>query len=375
MYAAGRVFVASAALCVALGLAGCGSSNSASGGSGGGGVTGGTPLVTGGGKDIYVMQREPSSDVAQSILDFAADSNGSLTPKGTLLPPAGAQIYSIATDSAGQIYLGGSAIDSNGYSLAQVFVYAPGATGQATPLRKINLIDDIQDTDYFYLPFEMAVDSSGRLYVVGVGVIGTFPANANGDTPAITTVLYPEEQVSVDSSEIGPMGVAVDGSGNIYLASYLPGIDQPGYIYEYSAGASGNATPLRAIQTQGIPYGLALDASGNIYTSLDTLTLNSTGGITASANQIVEYGGPAGSPVIVKTIAGAATGLAFGSGPQIDQAGNLYLVSVVTSGTGTDATYTNNVVGFAPTATGNVEPGIVFSSSSWTNAGLQMALH
>jgi hypothetical protein len=172
-------------------------------------------LVSGGAKDIYVIQFD-SSNESYSILDFAADTNGTLSPKGALLPPTGFAYDSMATDSAGQLYLGGQNVEGGGNPLNQVLVYAAGATGAATPLRTITLPNDENSQ---YLPLDMTVDSTGKLYVVGLGLVGTFPANASGDTSPITSfsVTLPYGNVSAN----GPTGIAVDTAGNIYLGMYL----------------------------------------------------------------------------------------------------------------------------------------------------------
>jgi len=368
MMCAGRVFLTSLVVCGLIGAIGCGSSGSGGSGTGGGGAGSGTPLVSGGAKDIYVVQLDSSGMAAQSVMDFAADTDGSLTPKTTFLPAAGFGILSIATDSGGQLYVGVASLSSTAPPVYQVLVYASGATSTSTPMRTINLPAVINEG---FLPLEMTVDASGKLYVVGLGVVGVFAANANGD--ASPTSMFTLANGS------GPTGIAVDAAGNVYIANFVAAnADTPGggEILIFAAGASGTALPMETISTQGEPYGVTLDANGNIYTSLNTLMLSSSGAITTSTCQVMEFGSlAAGSLATLKTITGTATGVSFGAGPQIDLAGNLYLVSEVTSGTGNDVKYTDQVVGFAPTATGNVAPGVMFSSSSWTLAGSQIAVH
>jgi hypothetical protein len=78
---------------------------------------------------------------------------------------------------------------------------------------------------------------------------------------------------------------------------------------------------------------------------------------------------------VVKTISGTATGLDFCVAPQMDAAGNLYLINAVIGGTQSSPTYAPEVVGFAPTASGDVAPGIVFTSSAWTDSGNALAVH
>jgi hypothetical protein len=356
----GRCVAAGVVLCGFLGLVGCGSS---SGGNGGGGSTTGAPLASGGATDVYVVQSS-TSGVAQSILDFAADTNGSVTPKATITPLAGYEFESIATDSAGELYVGVASNGGNGSPLYEVLVYAAGATGQAVPVRTI-LLPDTGDSSF--LPLQMTV-SNGKLYVLGPNTVGVFEADGSSNVLAESAFSLPS------GSE--PLGIAADAQGNVYIATALQSSTTMGEILAYAAGASGSVLPTKTITTQGIPYGVAVDANGNVYTSLNTATLNGAGQPTNSTNQLVEYSGlTSGSLAVVKTIAGAATGVNFATGPQIDEVGNLYLVSVATKGTGSNFSETSEVVGFAPTATGNVAPGVVLSSDDWTESGDQLALH
>lgn len=356
----GRVVAAAVALCGFVGLVGCGSS---SGGSGGGGSTPGTALASGGATDIYVVQSS-TSGVAESILDFAADTNGSVTPKATLTPLAGYTVESIATDSAGELFVGVASNGANGSPQYQVLVYPGGATGLAEPGRTIELPSAGGSG---FLPLQMTVRNA-ELYVMGPNTVGVFAADGLSDGAPLTGFSLPS------GSE--PLGIAADTQGNVYVATALQGSTTTGEILAYAAGLSGNVSPTQTITTQGIPYGVAVDANGNIYTSLNTATLNGAGQPTDSTNQLVEYSGlTSGSLAVVKTIAGATTGVNFGTGPQIDEAGNLYLVSVATKGTGSNFSETSEIVGFAPTVSGNVAPGVVLSSDDWTESGNQLALH
>ena len=144
------------ALCGVFGVTGCGSSGGGSGGGGtggGGGLSGGTPLVSGGAKDLYVMQLSSSGDVA-SILDFAADSGGSLKPRSTLVPPAGFEVESIATDSDGQIYLGGINTATTVYEGSDLRAGSHGvgvsfANGQLAQRRKRSIFAAGHDGGFF----------------------------------------------------------------------------------------------------------------------------------------------------------------------------------------------------------------------------------
>lgn len=114
------------------------------------------------------------------------------------------------------------------------------------------------------LPFIGAalVDRSGNAYVVDqlVGYVpkidvyasGCYTCGPQSSTP-IGTKLVPSQGLGVLPY------VAVDGSGNVYVAENLSG--DTGSIFEY---APGGASPLRTISTAHL-YGMAADSTGNFY--------------------------------------------------------------------------------------------------------------
>src|SRR5438093_651703 len=103
--------------------------------------------------------------------------------------------------------------------------------------------------------------SSGKpLYVANeVGnSITVYAAGASGNATPTATIAGGNTGLN------GPIGIALDGAGNIYVAN-LNGNS----ITVYAAGASGNATPTATIAggNTGLngPIGIALDGAGKIY--------------------------------------------------------------------------------------------------------------
>jgi len=278
----------------------------------------------------------------------------------TLIPPSTIQPTCIATDASGQIYIAGL-VGSN----YEVMIFAAGAAGVPTPIRTINL-GSLPSSQ----PQSMAVDSSGLLYIASSTGITVYSATATGTATPLRSILGSSTQLTAVEC------IAVDASGNIYVTNQATGTTTiPGMIFVFSATATGNVAPTRSITYATAPfYGIAVDTSGNIYTVADT-TITVNGTFVGTSASILEYAaGASGAATPLKTIAGPATALGYGGGMRIDSAGNLYLINAVISSF-YYGTATFDVLGFGPTATGNEPPAVNFSSTAWSNAGSQLALH
>jgi hypothetical protein len=345
-------------LALAILLAGCGSSNS---NSNSGGNSGGTApsgqLASGGATTGYVIQ----GGTSYSILEFSATATGSVSPTATLLLPSSFEATAVAVDSSGQTYVGGQLLiyvagQLSPASPIEILVYPAGATGAATPTRTI-----IQNL--CCIPIAMTVDSSGSLYVAGSGAVAVYPSTANGS--ATPTALIQGSATGLNSDN----DIAVDSSGNIYVTNYFP---QYYIITVFAAGATGNVAPVRTITlpSSSIVTGLAVDSSGDLYTIENQLPTN---GPFSTGASIVEFApGASGAATPIKTI--TASALTDGFGLSRDSAGNLYLVNETATGVFPNVSVVDSVLGFGPTASGTVTPGINLTSTAWNLAGGQMAI-
>jgi len=179
----------------------------------------------------------------------------------------------------------------------------------------------------FYYPRGVAVDASGNIYVADTennmirkitpaGVVSTvagqlIPGSANGTGTA--------------ASFNGPQGIAIDVSGNLYIAdsgnNQIRKISPAGEVTTLAgSGATGNTNGSGSGASFNFPCGITVDASGNVY-------------IADTFNNIIRKITPTG---IVTTLAGSGVqGNANGSGtsasfygPQglaLDPSGNLYV--------------------------------------------------
>jgi len=208
----------------------------------------------------------------------------------------------------------------------------------------------------FNRPYGMAVDSSGNVYVADRG-----NAVIRKITPAgvVTTIAGTAGVVgSVDGTGTAalfndPSGLAVDSTGNVYVAdtgnNTIRKITPAGVVSTPvgTPGTSGSADGTGPAATFSNPYGVAVDGSGNLYvtdTGNDTIRKITSGGTSST------FAGSAGG---VGSADGTGATIQFNSpiGIAIDSGGNLY---VADSGNNTIRKITS--AGVSSTLAGN--PGI-----------------
>jgi hypothetical protein len=246
-----------------------------------------TSMVVGPQGQIYVAGEQriaPGATIQAfgTILEYAAGATGSATPTVTLNGSgAGTSTFrftfSIAVNSANTLFV--SSDDGS------IETFASGFTATSVPTQYLTW----SKTNIGSQGGLIAVDNAGDIFQIDYGtggpgtrtVIDVFAAGTTGNTaPARvitgtnTTFFY----FPVDSDPI----ITADGAGDLYIAYYNESDDPndtfspdinaneaPTGIYEFAAGASGNATPTRVLSgalTKIVePEGLALDVEGNLY--------------------------------------------------------------------------------------------------------------
>ena len=193
--------------------------------------------------------------------------------------------------------------------------FLPTAVG--TRLGAVVATDSLGNTSTAYI----SGTGTGPLVAFGPGTISTFAgtgtAGYNGDgIAAITAELY------------NPIGVAMDGAGNLYISDYNQRIRKvtPGGTISTvagtgTAGYGGDNGPATSAQLS-YPFGIAVDGAGNLY-------------IADRLNNRVRKVTPGGT---ISTVAGTGTagyggdkGLAtsaeldYPTGVAVDGTGNLYI--------------------------------------------------
>jgi sugar lactone lactonase YvrE len=230
----------------------------------------------------------------------------------------------------------------------------------------------------FYNPTGVAADTSGDVYVADFrnslirkispgGVVKTF---AGGVSPGSNN------GTGVYASFYQPTGIAVDASGNIYVAdsnnNLIREISPAGVVTTLAgSGAQGNSNGNGTAATFNYPEGVAVDGAGNVY-------------VADYGNNLIREIGPSGAVITLAgngspgSTNGLDTSATFNqpTGVAVDAAGNVYVAdygnnlirkislgNVTTlagsgssgsaNGTGAAASF-NGATGIAVDASGNV---------------------
>jgi uncharacterized protein (TIGR03437 family) len=233
--------------------------------------------------------------------------------------------YGLAVDAAGDLFI------ADYYSLSIREVSASG------------IIDTVAGTGAFYsgdsgpaasaqlAPTGIAVDGSGNFYIADNSRLRKVSANGIVTTVAGTGVCCGPggSGVTATSTEISPERVTVDASGNLYIADFFSVVHKvaPNGIITTiagtgTAGFSGDGGAAASAQLGVAPGGLTVDGGGNLYiadTSNNRIRKVSLGGTITTV---------AGSGVAGFSGNGGPAAVAQLNQPQgvaVDVLGNLYI--------------------------------------------------
>ena len=187
---------------------------------------------------------------------------GSGAQGGTNGPVAGASFnypQGVAVDASGNVY-----VADYGNNLIRKISTA-GLVTTLAGKDSAGANNGVDTVATFNQPTSVAVDAGGNVYVADegnnlireispAGVVSTFAGSgAQGATNGTGT----------KASFNGPTGVAVDASGNVYVADYgnnlVRKISPAGVVTTLGSTTTGNSKLFKG------PYGVAVDAAGNVY--------------------------------------------------------------------------------------------------------------
>ncbi|HWD92584.1 MAG TPA: NHL repeat-containing protein [Verrucomicrobiae bacterium] len=276
------------------------------------------------------------------VADYYNDTIRKITPAGAVTTLAGLAVLYGSADGTNSAARFDSPAGVAADSLSNVYVADTlnqtirkiTPAGVVTTLAGLPAVpgsaDGTNSTARFYDPFDVAADSSGNVYVADngnntirkitpAGVVTTLAglAGASGSVDGANSV----------ARFNGPSGVAVDSSGNVYVADSnndtIRKVTPEGEVTTLAglAGAFGNADGANSAARFNAPFGVAVDSTGNVY-------------VGDSGNQTIRKITPAG---VVTTLAGLAGNLGgddgegsaarfdFPRGVAVDSSNNVYV--------------------------------------------------
>jgi sugar lactone lactonase YvrE len=174
------------------------------------------------------------------------------------------QPQGVAVDSSGNVYIA----DTVNNKIRKVT-----SAGVVSTLAGINSSQDgIGAAATFYLPQGVAVDSSGSVYVAewggnkirkvtAAGVVTTLAGSGQGGSTDAT---------GTNASFSSPSGVAVDSGGNVYVAdsgnNKIRKVTSTGVVTTLAGSGQGGSTDATGTNASlGQPQDVAVDSSGNVY--------------------------------------------------------------------------------------------------------------
>ncbi|MBL7990317.1 MAG: SBBP repeat-containing protein [Candidatus Kapabacteria bacterium] len=229
--------------------------------------------------------------------------------------------FGVAVDGSGNVYVA----DRSNHRIRKIT-----STGQVTTLAgsgKGGYADGAGTSAQFYLPSGVAVDTTGNVYVADSFNYRIRKVTSGGQVTTLAgSAQYGyADGVGTSAQFYQPIGVAVDGAGNVYVADYGSGrirkITSTGQVTTLAgSGQRGYADGVGTSAQFDTPIGIAVDGSGNVYVAdignSRIRKITSVGQVTTLAGS-GQFGYADG--------AGASAQFYQPNGVAVDAAGNVYV--------------------------------------------------
>ncbi len=234
------------------------------------------------------------------------------------------QIAAVAVDGSGTIFIG----DLQNKVIRKITAGVV-ATLAGSAVDEIGTADGLGKDARFYYPGQLAVDSAGNVYVADTdsstirkvtraGIVSTVAGGTQGSTdgPVAGTKFKFTRGIAVDSSN----NIYVADAGNNTIRKITPG----GIVSTLAgtAGAQGSADGTGAAARFNDPYGIAVDGSGNVYVAD---TFNYTIRKITPDGVVTTLAGLAGSQGSTDAT-GSAARFFYPDAVAVDSGGNVYVV-------------------------------------------------
>jgi sugar lactone lactonase YvrE len=231
----------------------------------------------------------------------------------------------VATDGSGNVYVAD-------YSNCTIRKVTPAAavTTLAGAVGGQGTANGAAPSARFEYPAGVAVDRDGNAYVADFGNHTIRKITSTGTVTTLSGTAGASGSIDGTGNAArfnGPTGVAVDGSGNVYVADIynhtIRKVTPAGVVTTVAglAGTSGSANGTGSAARFFMPFSVALDASGNIYVAD---TYNHTIRKITPAGVVTRLAGSAGNPGSADGT-GSAARFNFPSGVATDDNGTLYV--------------------------------------------------
>jgi sugar lactone lactonase YvrE len=256
----------------------------------------------------------------------------------------------IAVTSAGTVYVA----DTGNHTL-RVVTAAGAVTTLAGAAGVSGIADGVGGEARFAYPYGVAVDSSGNLYIADHDnntIRKMNPAGGVTTLAGAAGISGSADGAGGAARFSGPAGVAVDGGGNVYVAdagnTSIRKISPNGTVTTFAgvSGVAGSADGVGAAARFNAPQGIAVDNAGNIYiadTNNSTIRKVTAGGTVTTIAGVAGQNGSTDGP-------GGAARFNAPYAVAVDGGGNVYVadfrnatIRKITVATGTVTT----LAGFA----------------------------
>ena len=240
------------------------------------------------------------------------------------------QPWTVAVDAAGDLY-----VTDNGNETIRKITAGGMVNTFAGQVGEFGSADGAGSEALFWFATGVAVDADGNVYVADSGanntirkispdaVVTTLAGRANGSVPAPGS----EDGTGSAARFHQPNGVAVDVTGNVYVADYanhtIRKITPEGEVSTFAGQApeSGNVDATGNNARLNHPAGVAVDSAGNVYVAEfigNTIRKITPDGVVTTLAGLAETPGNADGT-------GSAARFNGPYGIAVDSAGNLYV--------------------------------------------------
>jgi acid phosphatase type 7 len=212
--------------------------------------------------DYYTVRKVTPSGMVTTLAG-RYNATGNTDGIGTNALFSGA--YAVAVDGAGNVLVA----DSYNHRIRKI---TPAGLVSTLAGSTSGFLDGAGSNARFYYPFGLAVDNSGNLYVADYYNYAIRKVTPQGVVTTLAGGTYGSADGTGSNAQFSyPGGVAVDGAGNVYVAdSYNDTIRKiaPGGVVTTlagSAGVSGSADGTGSAARFNVPWGITVDGLGGLY--------------------------------------------------------------------------------------------------------------